>query len=115
MQELDHNNLEYEGAPGEKVTMEVTAKDTNHIVTYKFDIGATQVLKKGDAIEFNLKNTSGQKTELQLITDGTTPGSYDIIVENVPNCVKDLQQLGNCKRTRPVPPKKISLFVFFVA
>lgn len=115
MREKDHNHLEYEGTPGEKVTLRITAKGTNHMVTYKLNGGATQVLKKGDPIEFNLKAASGQRTDLQVIMDGTTRGTYELALENVPNCKDDLQQIGKCVDTRKAPPKKDSLYAFFVA
>jgi len=115
MKELDHDNLEYQGSPGEKVTIRITAQGTTHMVTYKLDGGATQVLKQGDPIEFDLKNVSGQRTDLEVTIDGDHEGSYEMVIENVTNCENDAQHIGKCVRTRRVPPKKVSLFAFFVA
>src|SRR5439155_26654995 len=70
MKELDHDNLEYQGSPGEKVTIRITAQGTTHMDTYKLDGGETQVLKQGDPIEFDLKNVSGQRTEQEVNIDG---------------------------------------------
>lgn len=114
MRERDHNNLEYEGGPGEKVKVTITPHGSTLPVTYKLDGGATQAVAQGAPIELNLKNKSGQRTDLQVITDGNAEGSYDLVIDSVPNCVKDVQHVGVCARTRRVPPKKISLFAFFV-
>ena len=115
MRELSHSHLEYEGAPQEAVTVRVTAINTNHIVTYKLNGGATIVLPKGSPILFNLKSSSGQRTDLQIFTDGSTPGSYEFVVENVSNCSQPPPNSGKCVRKRNVPPRKVSLFAFFVS
>ncbi|HEY5885670.1 MAG TPA: hypothetical protein VIT88_13340 [Pyrinomonadaceae bacterium] len=115
MREINHSHLEYEGAPQEPVTVRVSAINTNHIVTYKLNAGATIVLPKGQVIQFNLKNSTGQRTDLQIFTDGSTPGSNEFVVENVSNCSQPPANSGKCVRRRNVPPRKVTLFAFFVS
>ena len=116
MRELDHDNLEYEGTPGEAITIRITATGTTIRPTFKIDGGATQMLgPTGGTIQTNLKNATGQRTDVQVITDANAQGSHEFVVNNVSNCVKDTQQLGTCVRRRRVPPRKITLFAFVVA
>lgn len=113
MREIDHNNLEYAGAPGEKVTIRITAHGTTQMVNYTLDGGAPKPLKSGDPIEFNLKNAAGQRTDLQLILDFNAQGSYEVVVENVSNCSKAVQHAGTCVHTWEGPPREIETFAFF--
>jgi hypothetical protein len=115
MKEINHDTLRYKGNPGEKATIRVTAQGTKHMVNYTLDGGDTQVLLEGQPIEFNLKNTSGQRTDLQLLLQFNAQGSYEIVVENVENCSKDVNHTGKCTRSRDVPPNVILNFKFFVA
>ena len=113
MRELDHFNLEYEGTPGEHVTVTVTAKDTTHLVLFTLN-GNTMVLHAGDAIEFQLGNASGQRTDLQIVMDFNHQGSYAVVVENVENCSRDPQNTGTCTNRISGPPKEFLTFAFFV-
>ncbi len=114
MRELDHDNLEYEGGPGEAVTVKVVAKGTTPIVAFTLD-GVSQPLAADGLIQFNLKNTSNQRTDLQLILDFNAPGTYEVTVLGVPNCSRDAQAVGSCLHKWKGPPRKIKTFAFFVA
>lgn len=113
MRERDHDNLEYEGGPEEKAKITVTAQGTTHLVEYTLN-GVTKKLKKGDPIEFDLKSAVGQQTDLQIVLDFNAQGTYDVDVENIPNCSEDDQHLGKCVNTVAGPPKEFLTFVFFV-
>lgn len=114
MRELDHDNLEYEGGPGEAVTVRVTAKGTTPIVPYTLD-GQSLALGSNGLIQFNLKTTSKQRTDLQLILDFNAPGTYEVTVLAVPNCSRDAQAVGSCLHKWKGPPRKTKTFAFFVA
>lgn len=86
MNEVDHALHQYEGDPGELVTITVTAHNTTHMVSRVIDGGAPVEVPAGTPIRFNLKNTSGDETRLQLTLGFNSLGSYDIIVENVDDC-----------------------------
>jgi hypothetical protein len=113
MRERDHINLEYEGGPGEPVTVRVKAIGTSHLVEYTLD-GTTRKLQKGEPIRFNLKTVSGQQTDLQLVLDFNAQGSYEVTIENIPNCTGEGAGTGQCINTFPGPPKEFPLFGFFV-
>ena len=113
MRERDHNNLEYEGAPGEDVTVDVTADGTTHLVEFTLD-GETSPLNEGQPIQFKLKNASGQMTDLQLVLDFDHQGTYDVVVENVEDCSRDIQHTGTCINRITGPPKEFLTFGFFV-
>lgn len=114
MRELDHDNLEYEGGPGEEARVRVTAQATTPIVSYTLN-GQSQPLSSSGLIQFNLKSSKGQRTDLQLILDFNAQGAYEVVVENVPNCSKDAGQVGHCVHKWKGPPRKIKTFAFFVA
>lgn len=114
MNELSHIKRRYEGAAGVPVTIRVTADGTSHMVTYNLD-DVPHTLPEGSPIRFNLKNSSGELTRLQLIMDFNAVGSYEIEIENVDNCTADTDQAGTCKHTRPGPPLVIENYKFFVA
>jgi len=114
MRELDHDNLEYEGAPGESASVKITANGTTQIVAYTLN-GVSQALGANGLIQFNLKNSSGQRTDLQLILDYNANANYDVVVELVPNCSRDLTGVGSCVHRWKGPPRKIKTFAFFVA
>jgi hypothetical protein len=113
MRERDHNNLEYEGAPGEDVTITVTRNGTTQMVQFTLD-GDTMVLHDGDPIRFKYKNASGQRTDLQIAMDFNHVGSYEVVVENVSNCSRDIPHTGSCRNGIGGPPKEFLTFAFFV-
>lgn len=98
MQETNHDNLRYRGKAGEHVTVRVTASDdTVHLVTYVLDGQLpAKVLPKGESIEFDLKNSSGAVTRLQINLDFAPSGSYDVVVENVAGCPFDVSGIDEC-------------------
>lgn len=110
MREIDHDNLEYEGTPGESVTVTVTPHGTNQLVQFTVN-GVTKQLLAGSDINFNL-GSDGQTTNLQILFDFNGLGRYDVVVENVPNCTRDLQQTGTCPNKVNGPPKDSLLFAF---
>jgi hypothetical protein len=115
MKELDHDNLEYEGGPGETARVRVTPHGTTAIVPYTVDGTSLGLGVGGGVIEFNLKNSSGQRTDLQLILDFNALGNYDVTVEGVANCSRDAAAVGGCLHKWKGPPRKIKTFAFFVA
>jgi hypothetical protein len=112
MREVDHDNLEYEGAPGENVTISVTPDGTNQLVQFTIN-GITKQLLAGSDINFNL-GSSGQTTNLQILFDFNSQGRYDVVIENVANCSRDTQHTGNCPNRVTGPPRQTLLFGFFV-
>ena len=72
------------------------------------------VLPAGSDINFTLGNTSGQRTDLQIVMDFNHQGRYDVVIENVSNCSKDPQDTGTCTNRVNGPPKEFLLFAFFV-
>ena len=112
MNERDHIKRRYEGAPGEQVTINVTATGTSHLVTYNLD-DVPHTLPEGSPIQFNLKNSSGELTRLQLIMDYNAVGSYEIEIEDVVDCTAG-SPAGTCKHTRPGPPLVIENYKFSV-
>lgn len=114
MNELDHTKHRYQGAPGEQVTINVVPNDTTSLVTYTLD-GASAALPAGTPLRFNLKNNSGEVTQLQLNMDFNALGSYEIVVETVVDCVKDTGHTGKCRHSRQGPPMVIENYKFFVA
>src|SRR5688572_3075339 len=57
MNELNHIKHRYKGAPGEPVTIHVTADGTGHNVRYNLDDVPQPPLPAGTPIRFNLKNS----------------------------------------------------------
>jgi hypothetical protein len=114
MNEADHDMLRYKGAPGEQVTINVTAHGTTHLVTFNLD-DVSHALPAGTPIRFNLGNSSGDVTRLQLIMDFNHEGSYEYEIENVVDCREDAGHVGTCKHTREGPPKVFENFKFSVA
>lgn len=110
MREVDHDNLEYEGAPGENVTITVTPQGTNQLVQFTVN-GITNQLLAGSDINFNL-GSNGQTTDLQILFDFNGQGHYDVVIENVSNCRKDLQHVGTCANRLLGPPRDSLLFAF---
>ena len=86
MNEVDHSLHQYEGSPGELVTVTITAHNTTHMVNCVIDGGPPRDLPAGTPLQFNLKNTSGDETRVQFTLSFNSLGSYDIIVENVDDC-----------------------------
>ena len=115
MRELDHNNLEYQGGPGESARVRVAPNGTTAIVPYTLDGQSLSLGVGGGVIQFNLKNSTGQRTDLQLILDYNAPGNYEVIVEGVANCSRDAAAIGSCLHRWKGPPRKIKTFAFFVA
>ena len=114
MNETDHDMLRYKGAPAEQVTINVTAHDTTHLVTFNLN-DVSHALPAGTPIRFNLGNSSGNVTRLQLIMDFNHEGSYEYEIENVVDCSADIEPLVTCKHTREGPPLVIENFRFSVA
>ena len=112
MREINHELLQYKGAPGEPVTITVTPHDTTSMVNFVLDGGPPQALAAGSAIRFNLKNVSGAQTRLQLSMDFNHVGSYDIVVTDVVNC--SVSPPPSCRDNREGPPRVIENFTFFV-
>lgn len=114
MNETNHIKHRYNGAPLEQVTINVTATGTTHMVTYNLD-DVSHALPAGTPIRFNLGNSSGDLTRLQIIMDFNSEGSYEIEVQNVTNCTADSAHVGTCKHTREGPPLVIENYKFSVA
>jgi hypothetical protein len=114
MNESNHTKHRYSGAPGEKVTINVTPQNTTSLVTYTLD-GVSGALAPGSPLTFELKDSSGDMTPLQLTMDFNALGSYQIVIENVVDCVKDSEHTGQCVHQRPGPPQVIENYRFFVA
>lgn len=112
MREINHELLQYEGAPGEPVTITVTPHDTTKMVNFVLDGGPPQAVPPGIPIRFNLGNASGSQRRLQLTMDFNHVGSYDIDVSDVENCSVTPPPL--CRNTREGPPLVIENFTFFV-
>jgi hypothetical protein len=115
MKETNHIKRRYQGTKNEQVTINVTADDTNHLVTYNLDDVPQPPLPAGTPLTFDLRNSTGNITRLQLILDYNAAGSYEIEIENVDNCTADTDQAGTCKHTRPGPPQVIENYKFSVA
>jgi uncharacterized lipoprotein NlpE involved in copper resistance len=113
MRELNHNTLRYAGRPGEPVTIRVEAQDTSHLVEYTLD-GVTQPLTKGTPITFRLKNTAGERTDLQIVLDFNGEGSYEVVIESVTGCPKDTAHRNRCVDTWDGPPLTGGTYAFFV-
>ena len=86
MREIDHDLLQYEGAAGEQVTITITAHNTVHMVNFVLDGEPPADLPAGMPLRFNLKDSSGSVTRLQLNLGFSGGGSYEIVIENVANC-----------------------------
>jgi len=114
MIELNHAKHRFQGAAGEQVTITITPHDTTALVTFVLDGAPAQPLPPGVPLRFNLKNTSGAVTQLQLIMDFNGEGSYDIKVENVVNCPSDPQHTS-CTHSRIGPPLIIENHKYSVA
>jgi hypothetical protein len=114
MNETSHDLLTYEGGPGEPVTINVTPNGTTHLVTFNLN-DVPHALPAGTPIRFNLGNSSGNVTRLQLIMDFNHEGSYEYEIENVVDCTEDTDHIGSCKHTREGPPLVIENFRFSVA
>jgi hypothetical protein len=114
MRELSHPKHRYEGVAGEQVTIKITANGTTHMVHFVLDGASAQVLPAGTPLRFNLKNSSGDVTLLQLTMDFNGEGSYDIVVANVENCPTDPLHI-KCTHTRNGPPRVIENHKYFVA
>lgn len=112
MREINHELLQYEGAPGEPVTITVTPHNTTKMVNFVVDGAPAQALAAGSPIRFNLKNASGAQTRLQLTMDFNGVGSYEIVVSDVENC--SITPPPSCRDTRDGPPLVIENFTFFV-
>jgi hypothetical protein len=105
MKDLNHAKHRYLGNPGEAVTVEVIAHDTTHMVQFSLDGGPAQVLPEGEAIRFNLKNSSGELTTLQITMDFNHMGAYDLVVSNVSDC--SVTPPPRCVHTRSGPDQII--------
>jgi hypothetical protein len=117
MREINHNTLSYGGSPGELVSIRVEAVGTNHMVNYILDGVGPTTLTAGQKLTFNLKNTVGAKTILQLNLEYSADGTYTVAVENVPDCAIDtgMPKLNECVRTFDDFPDGNTLnFSFFV-
>ncbi len=112
MNETNHMKHRYQGAPGEPVTINVTANGTTHMVTYNLD-DVSHALPAGTPITFNLGNSSGDLTRLQIIMDYNSVGSYEIDVRDVVDCTGG-SPAGTCKHTREGPPMVIENYKFSV-
>lgn len=112
MREVNHLLRQYEGAPGEQVTITITPHNTTQLVNFVLDGAPAQPLPAGTPIRFNLKNSSGDITRLQITMDFNGVGSYDIVVSSVVNC--STTPPPTCKRTRNGPPLVIENLTFFV-
>jgi uncharacterized lipoprotein NlpE involved in copper resistance len=113
MKELNHNTQRYAGRPGEQVNIRVEAQGTSHLVEYTLD-GETRPLKKGTPITFRLGNTSGARTDLQIVLDFDGEGSYEVVIENVTGCSKDTAHQNRCADTWDGPPLTGGTYAFFV-
>jgi hypothetical protein len=113
MNETNHDKNRYKGAPGEAVTINVTAHGTAHMVTYNLN-DVSHALPAGTPITFNLGDSSGDLTRLQIIMDYNSVGSYEIVIKNVVDC-KEGSPVGTCKHTREGPPLVIENYKFSVA
>jgi|GEM_PF-6850303 len=105
MKDLNHPKHRYLGKPGEPVAVDVIAHDTTHMVQFILDGAPAQVLPEGQQIRFNLKNSSGAITTLQLIMDFNAVGAYDIVVSDVTDC--PVTPPPNCTHTRTGPDQII--------
>jgi poly(3-hydroxybutyrate) depolymerase len=112
MNETNHLKHRYQGAPNEQVTIKVTATGTTHMVTYVLN-DKSHALPAGTPITFNLGDSSGDLTRLQLIMDYNAAGSYEIIIEKVVDCQAS-SPVGTCKHTREGPPLVIENYKFSV-
>lgn len=113
MNETNHIKHRYKGAPGESVTINVTANGTTHMVTYNLD-DVSHNLPAGTPIRFKLGNSSGDLTRLQIIMDYNSAGSYEIEVKNVVDCTAG-SPVGTCEHSREGPPLVIENYKFSVA
>ena len=114
MREINHENLQYQGAPNEGAVISVTPTGTTQMATCTVD-GVSKPLNANDQITFDLKSASGQQTTVQLILDFDAEGSYEVAVENIPNCSQDTQHTGRCVNVFDGPPKEFPVLVFSVA
>lgn len=112
MHDLNHAKLRYQGQPGEAVTVDVIAHDTNHMVQFSLDGNPPQVLSEGESINFNLKSVSGAITTLKLILDFNAMGTYEMTVTNVSDCPETAPP--ECTHTRSGPDQAIENFRFGV-
>ncbi len=114
MRELNHNTLSYAGNPKDGVTIRVERQETNQIVSYTLNGGASQNVLDGENIAFALSDTVGAEDTLQLNLDFTANGSYTVVVENVTGCIKDTGHKNECSHTRPGPVAVTMDFTFLV-
>lgn len=113
LKEIRHNTLTYGGPAGAEVTVRVEPQSTSHSVTYTLE-GTTVPLLAGQKIKFNLKNNPGDRTLLQVNLEFSGAGSYDVVVENIADCIKDAQHTNECRRTRFGPQGATLNFTFVV-
>jgi len=115
MREINHNTLSYGGQPGETGNIRVEANGTNHMVRYVLDGVGPTVLPTGQKLTFKLKNAVGGKTVVHMDLDYSADGTYQVIVENVSNCLKDTGHKNECSHSYDDFPDGTSLNFSFVA
>ena len=97
MTDLDHDNLGYQGTPGETVTMTITATGTNFMVTYDLrGVGHVPFPSNGP-LQFQLQ--PGDNTLILVMGTNTSAGSYKVVVQTVQNeanheCVHEWDLFG---------------------
>lgn len=83
MIEKSHDDLRYQGTPGEIVNVTVTAEGTVQMVAFKIDNGASQPLPAGQSIQLQLHPGTNV---LQMTFDSVPAGGvYTVVVKSVTN------------------------------
>ena len=81
MTEIDMLERVYQGASGEKATINVVANNTEHMVTYKLNGAAAKKLKEGQVLQFPIP------AHLLMVFAYSNPsgtgGSYTAVLQNV--------------------------------
>lgn len=103
MTELDILERVYQGDPGEEATITVTAKGTQHMVTFSLNENPAEKLKEGDVLRFPIP------ADLLMVFGFSNPsgtgGSYTVVLEKVEEFAdgksqRVFRQVGATPRTK---------------
>lgn len=98
MQEINHDNLGYQGTPGETVTVTVEAKNTNKLVTYDLRKAGHVPVPPNGTFQFQL--VAGDNVLIFLLDSNTNTGQYRVVIRPIENetnneCVHEWTYHGN--------------------